>query len=1047
MKLPEFSVRRKVTASMIAMILVVVGLIAFTRLGLDFFPDLEYPTVSVITTYRGASSEDIETTITKPLEQVVSSVSGVKKVTSQSSEGVSVLMVEFEWGTNLDFAAQDIRDQIGIYRNFIPQNASNPLVFKFNLSQFPVVFYGITSNGNMSTYELKKLIEDEVKPRLERLDGVASAAVFATDEREIRVEVDKNALISYNLPLERVLMALASENINTPAGDVVERHEDLIVRTLGEFRSVDDIRNVVVGLSQRGEPIYLKDVAQIKDTFKETRNVARVQEQKGVYLFVNKRSGANTAIVGNAVKKEIAKIQPTLPEGINFYLAMDQAEMINMVASRTASNAWMGGILAIIMIFLFLRNWRPTLIIAIAIPLSVITTFIALYAAGYTLNLMTLGGLALGVGMLVDNAIVVIENTFRHIEEGKQVEKASVLGASEVGMAITASTLTTLIVFLPVVFASGLTGKLTQPLALTIAFSLVSSLFVALTLVPLFSSLLFKARATKLVEKTEAEGECVVKEPRFARAREIYRKWLTRALKKRKLVLAMAFGLFVIALALVPFMGTEFLPQSDRNFIMIKVKLPVGTSLEQTNRILTRAERILREQPEVQLVSAQAGSRAEEDPSDMASGMGVTGTHEGLLWIRLVPREQRKYTDVQILERVRALLPKVENVKFEQINMESAMMAGAQAPVEIKIFGKDLEVLRQLGDTIVKKISDVEGLRDLTHSLAQGKPEYQFSLDRERASRLGLTVGQVASTVQTATMGTVVGRYRDGSDEVNIRVILAKPFRDSLEEIKKIPLMSQTGRMIFLEQVADWKRGEGPIQITRENQMRKISVTANIAGRDLGSVVKDIKKRLQELEKQLPPGYFLEYGGSYDQMIEAFKVLAAALALALLLVYMVMASQFEHFLHPFVIMFTIPLAIIGVIFGLFFSGKPISLPALIGVILLAGIAVNNGIVMIDYINQLIRRGIEKQEAVIRGAVTRLRPVLLTALTTILGMLPMAVTRSSGSEFRSPMAMSVVGGLIATTLLTLFIIPIIYSLINKISFKDYDDKEKQSAPCE
>ncbi|MGQ9800479.1 MAG: efflux RND transporter permease subunit [Candidatus Saccharicenans sp.] len=1045
MKLPEFSVKRKVTASMIAMILVVIGLIAFSRLGLDFFPDLEYPTVSVITTYRGASSEDIEKTITEPLEQVVSSVSGVKKVTSQSSEGVSVLMVEFEWGTNLDFAAQDIRDQIGLYRNFLPTNASNPLVVKFNLSQFPVVFYGITANSGYSTYDLKKLIEDEVKPRLERLDGVASAAVFSTEEREIRVEVDKNALISYNLSLDRVLMALAAENINVPAGDVVERHQDLIVRTLGEFRSVEDVRNVVVGLSQRGEPIYVRDIAQVKDTFKETRSVARVQEQNGVYLIANKRSGANTALVGNAVKKEVNKLQATLPGNIVFNMAMDQAEMINMVAGRTSNNAVVGAILAIVLIFLFLRNWRPTMIIAIAIPLSVITTFVALYAAGYTLNLMTLGGLALGVGMLVDNAIVVIENTFRHIEEGKHVEEAAVIGASEVGMAITASTLTTIIVFLPVVFAGGITGKLTQPLALTIVFSLVSSLFVALTLVPLFSSLLFKAWAKKKAERKEEDEECAVKEPRFAAARTFYRNLLTSALRKRKTVLAVAFGLFVVSLITVAFLGTEFMPQSDRNFLMVRIKLPVGTSLEETNRVLSQVEKIFRQQPEVSLVSAQAGSRAEEDPADMASGMGLTGTHEGMLWVRLVNRSERKYSDIEILERVRRMLPQLENFKFEQINMEASMMGGAAAPVEIKIFGKDLETLREIGDSVIRRINDVEGLRDLTHSLAQGKPEYQFALDRERAARLGLSVAQVSSTIQTATQGTVVSRYRDGSDEINIRVILAKQYRDSLEEIRKTPLMSPAGKTIYLEQIADWKRGEGPIQITRENQMRRISVTANIAGRDLGSVMRDIRGRLAEVEKQLPAGYFLEYGGSYEQMIDAFKILAAALALAVLLVYMVMASQFENFLHPFVIMFTIPLAIIGVIFGLLVSGKPVSLPALIGVVILAGIAVNNGIVMIDYINQLIRRGLDKREAIIKGAVTRLRPVLLTALTTILGMLPMAVAGGSGAEFRSPMAVAVVGGLTATTLLTLFIIPIVYSIFNRISFKDYAP-QTEDLPC-
>ncbi|MDI6849106.1 MAG: efflux RND transporter permease subunit [Candidatus Saccharicenans sp.] len=1032
MKLPEFSVRRKVTASMIAMILVVIGLISLSRLGLDLFPELEYPTVSVITSYRGASSEDIEMTITEPLERVVSSVSGVKKVTSQSSEGVSVLMVEFEWGTNLDFAAQDIRDQIGISRNFLPDNASDPLVVKFDISQLPVAFYGVTANSGYSTYDLKKLIEDEVKPRLERLDGVASAAAFSPDEREIRVEVNKNALISYNLSLERVMAALATENINAPAGDVVERHEDLIIRTLGEFQSIEDIRNVVVGLSQRGEPIYIRDIAEVKDTFKETRSVARVQGQRGAFLIVSKRSGANTALVGNAVKKEISKIQDTLPGNIEFHMAMDQAEMINRVASNTANNGLIGALLAAALIFLFLRNWRPTLIIAIAIPLSVITTFVAMYAAGYTLNLMTLGGLALGVGMMVDNAIVVIENTFRHIEEGKHVEQAAVIGASEVGMAITASTLTTIIVFLPMAFTGGITGKLTQPLALTITFSLVASLFVALTLVPLFSSLLFKVKA----KKAKAEEELVIKEPRFAAVRSFYRNLLTRALRKRKTVLTATAVLLLVSLVIVVFMGAEFIPESDQNTLLVRVKLPVGTSLEETDRVITQVEKIFRQQPEVALVSVQAGTRADEDSAGMASRMGITGTHEGLLIVKLFHRSERKHTDAEILERVRKMLPRLENYTFEQVNMQESAITGAAAPVEIKLFGKDLEMLREIGDTIVKRIGDVEGLRDLTHSLAEGKPEYQFSIDRERAARLGLSVAQVSSTVQTATLGTVVNRYRDGSDEINIRVVLASEYRDSLEEIRKTPLMSPAGKTIYLEQIADWKRGEGPIQITRENQMRKISVTANIAGRDLGSVMRDIRSRLGDFEKQLPPGYFLEYGGSYQQMIDAFKVLAAALALAVLLVYMVMASQFENFLHPFIIMFTIPMAIIGVIFGLLVSGKPVSLPALIGVIILAGIAVNNGIVMVDYINQLIRRGLDKKEAIIRGAVTRLRPVLLTALTTILGMLPMAVAGGSGAEFRSPMATAVVGGLVATTLLTLFVIPIVYSIFNRVSFKDY-----------
>lgn len=1034
MKLPEYSVRRRVTTSMVAMILVVVGLITFSRLGLDFFPDIDFPTVSVITTYRGASSEDIEKTITKPLEQIISSVNRVKKVSSSTAEGVSVIMVEFEWGTNLDFAAQDIRDQIGLYENYLPEEAANPLVVKFNLAQLPIIFYGITANR--PTFELQKLIEEDVAPRLERIDGVASARVFSTEVREIQVALDKAALEARNLSLDRVLTALRLENVNLPAGYLIERHADYLVRTMGEFESIEDIGRVVVGATSTGQPIYLADIASVLDTTKETRYVGRIQRQKGVFLIVSKRSGANTAIAGNEVKKEIERIKQALPPDIQFFTAMDQSKMITRVAGRTASNALQGGILAILLIFLFLRNWRPTLTIAIAIPLSIITTFIAFYLAGYTLNLLTLGGLTLGIGMLVDNAIVVIENTFRHIEEGKDQKKAAILGASEVGMAITASTLTTIVVFFPVVFAQGITGRLTRGLALAIAFSLISSLFVALTVVPLLSSLLFKPKeALNPAGKTSKEGPStrLRKNFRFEKARAVYRRWLTRALERRWWVLGGAIGIFVLSLAIVPFLGTEFMPTMDRDMILLKVKMPIGTALEETNRVISLVESLMMKQPEIKIVTAQAGSAAEEDPSDTASSFSNAGPHEGILWVGLVDRKERNFSDAEILERIRRQLPRLEKVKFEALDM-SQMMTGAQAPVEIKLFGRDLGRMKEIADAIVARIQDVEGLRDLTHSLAEGKPEYQIKVDRERAAKLGLMVSQVATTVQTATLGRVATRFREESEEIDVRVRFQEEDRDTLAEIGSIPLITPANKVVYLNQVATITRGEGPIQITRENQSRRISVTANIANRDLGSVVRDIKKRIAPIERQLPPGYFLEYGGAYEQMQEAFLILAGAFALATLLTYMVMASQFESFRHPFVIMFTIPLAAIGVVLALLLSGQTVNLPVLIGFILLGGIAVNNGIVMIDYINQLRRRGMTTAEAIVEGAVTRFRAVLLTALTTILGMMPMALSTSEGAEMRAPMAITVVGGLTATTFLTLFIIPIIYSLFEKATFK-------------
>jgi len=1027
MKIPEFSVNRKVTTAMLVMILVVLGTIAFFQLGLDFFPDLEFPTVSVITTYRGASSEDIENTITRPLEQIINSVSRVKKVNSLTIEGASVIMVEFEWGTNLDFAAQDIRDQIGLYQSYLPEEAADPLVVKFNFSQFPIIFGGITADR--PTVELKEIIEDEVAPRIERIDGVASVQVFSTEVREILVDVDKAALESLNLSLDQILLALRMENLNLPAGYLVERHAEFLIRTIGEFESVEDIEKTIVGSSQNGQPVYLRDVAEVRDGLKEARFISRIQREKGVIYTISKRSGANTVITAKAVNKELARIQQTLPEDIEFWPFMDQANMVQQVINRTGSNALVGGILAIFFLFVFLRNWRPTLTIALAIPLSVITTFIALYLAGYTINLLTLGGLALGIGMLVDNAVVVIENIFRHLEEGKNRDEAAKRGASEVGMAITASTLTTIAVFFPMVFAKGITGKLTQGLALSITFALLASLFVALTIVPMVASLLFKAN------KNQNAGGKTERKIEFEKARNFYRKILHKSLKRRGWVLAGVLGLFLFSFVIVPFLGTEFMPSQDQDMIILNVKMPVGTSIDETNRVAQMVEELLVQQPEVKTVSAQIGSAAEEDPSDLAGGFSNSGTHEGIVWVGLTPQTEREDSDLEIMERIRKKLPQLKGVKFEVMDMSQMMLGGSSAPVEIKIFGKDIYRLREVADNIVDRIQDVEGLRDITHTFSQGKPEYHIRINREQASRMGLMVSQIANTIQTASLGTVATRYREGNDEIDIRVRLRKQSRDSFDDIENIPILTPLNQMVRLDQVASITKGEGPIQIDRENQARVVTVLANISGRDLGSVVKDIKQKIGGVERGLPSGYFIEFGGQYDDMQEAFVIMAAAFALAILLVYMIMASQFESFKHPFVIMFTIPLALFGVIVALLVSGKPISLPVLIGFIMLGGIAVNNGIVMVDYINQLKRRGVEKKEAILQACTVRLRPVLITALTTILGMLPMALSTSQGSEMRAPMAITVVGGLIATTLLTLFVIPIMYSLFDRVSFKE------------
>ncbi|HHF52610.1 MAG TPA: efflux RND transporter permease subunit, partial [Candidatus Aminicenantes bacterium] len=623
----------------------------------------------------------------------------------------------------------------------------------------------------------------------------------------------------------------------------------------------------------------------------------------GVYLFISKRSGANTVTAAEAVKKELKEIKKTLPEGIQFYTAMDQADMIQDVIRRTGGNALAGGILAILFIFIFLGNWRPTITIAVAIPLSVIATFIALYAAGYTLNLLTLGGLALGIGMLVDNAVVVIENIFRHLEEGKERREAAKIGASEVGMAITASTLTTIAVFFPMVFASGITGRLTRGLALSIAFSLIASLFVALTIVPMLASYIFKLRKKRVQEKP--------KNKLFSRLRGFYEKALHKALMHRGKVLGGAVVLLLVSFALVPFIGTEFMPSSDRDMLLIKVKMPIGTSLEETDRVTSLTEDVLLNEPEVEIVSAQVGSMSEEDASDTASGFAASGVHEALLWVGLKEQEERDLSDLEVLEKIRGKLPKYKGVEFESIDMSQMMTGGSEAPVEIKVFGKDLSRLKETADSIVSRVKDIEGLRDVRHSLEEGKPEYRIKIDREKTAQMGLTVAQVGNAVQTVSLGRVATQYREEDDEFDVRVRLQKKYRDDLDDIRNIPLKTSAQTMIKLSQVAQIEQGEGPVKINRENQGRVVTINANIAGRDLGSIMEDIKDNLAGLEKSLPTGYFIEYGGQYKDMQDAFLIMIGVFLLASLLVYMIMASQFESFLHPLVIMFTVPLGLIG----------------------------------------------------------------------------------------------------------------------------------------
>jgi len=1022
MKISNFAVNKPVTISMIMLIIIVLGGMFFTQLGLDMLPDIEYPIVSVVTTYSSVAAEDIEEVITKPIEDSVSTVKDVKSIKSFSQEGLSAVMIEFNWGTNLDFAAQDVRDKVGMIEDYLPTDASKPLVVKVDIGAMPVLAYGVTSIS-IDTLELKELLEDNIKEKLERLDGVASVELRGGQQREILVKINKPILESYSLTLNQVTQILRGENINLSGGFIEAAGEEFSLRTVGEYKNLEEIENTV--LVVRGDkPIYLKDVAEVIDTHKELRGYGRTNKQDSILLIINKQSGANTTQVADTIKKELPKIKEYLPGDVDFALAMDQSHMIKTSTNSVTNSAIIGGLLAAVLIYIFLRNWRPTLTIFLAIPLSLIATFIPMRLVGYTLNLMTLGGLALGIGMLVDNAVVVIENIYRHLEEGKDRKTAAEIGASEVGMAITASTFTTIAVFFPMALGEGIAGQLSRGLALTIVFALASSLFVALTLVPMMASKIFKKRTAEEYRKTSGEAS-------FERVQRFYKKVITWALNHRMITILITVGLLLATIASIPLIGTEFMPTSDQSMMIVQVSMPVGTSLEETNSAVGILEEKIVGLDSLISATTFIGM-TEASSQGVAMGFGGGGVNEAQIMMRLKDKKERSMSSEQIQEYIRKNTPKIKGIEVSFMDMSAALMGGGNTPVVINVFGKDLDELKKITEDIARKISTIEGVRDIDTTFSQSKPELVIKIDREKASHLGLTIGQIGSAVRNSMQGVVATQLRQGGEETDIRVRYDEIYRNNLEQIQNLTITTPVGMMVPLKQVALIEEAVGPVKIDREDRSRLVAVTASVLDRDVGSVISDIKEKLKDL--QLPPGYFFEYAGSYEQMQDTFKTLGLALLLAIVLVYMVMASQFESLIDPFVVMFELPLAFIGVGLALLITGQNLSLPSMMGVIMLAGIVVNNAIVLIDYVNQLQKRGMEKHQALIQAGLTRLRPILITSATTVLAMIPMALARGEGSEMMRPMAIAVIGGLTVATVLTLVVIPVIYSIVERISYK-------------
>lgn len=1030
MKIAEFSVNKRVTIFIITVLVIILGGISLSRLGLEMFPDLDYPVISIVSIYNGASPQDVEEAVTKPMETAIATVKNIKRITSESLENAALVMVEFNWGTNLDFAAQDLRDAIEQISDYLPAGVSKPLVMKFNLSDMPILMYGVTGGNN--SYELRKLLEDEVATKLKHLKGVASVVVYGGDEREKQIIVDKNKIEQYKISIDEITQIVAAGNLNMSAGHIQQRKDEFLLRTMAQYKTIEEIENLPIKLTGTGKVIYLKDVALVRDGFKEQRNILKTNKRPTSMLMISKESGANTLTVSKTVKKELALIETEFSDNLLFHEVMDMGMPIARVTSGAVSNLIIGGVLAICIMFLFLRNWRPTLAISLAIPISVVATFIPIYLAKFTLNIMTLGGLALGVGMLVDNSIVVIENIYRHLEMGKGKFQAAKMGASQVAMAITASTLTTIAVFFPMIFAEGMTGILVRGLALTVAFSLAASLLVSLTIVPVIASVVFrKAKDRPQVDKSQEIFEGI---------KHKYSRLLEWVLDNRGKTLSLVGALLLLSL-LIPIsgmIGTEFMPASDMPFLVLNIKMPIGTPLEETDLVFSQIEDVIINTEGVKTVMVLIGPMSEAQA--MADPTNPQDVNEGQIFVRLLMAEERQLSTEQIKEKVRSQLPLVQGAEFNFMSSEEMMGGGQAKPVEINIFGKDLTTLRSLAEQLEKRMQDVPHVTDIVNSMKQGKPEYHIILDKDKAFYYGLTAAQIASSIKTASWGSVCGIFRQGGEEIDIMVRLQEEKRNSFEDIMRLSVISPLGFAVPLNQIARLELAEGPSKISHEKQSRKVMITASISGtRDVGGVVKNIQDSTSDILAELPAGYYVEFSGAYKDMQEAFLTLAGALLLAIILVYSVMASQFESLRQPFIVMFTMPLAVIGVMLILGITGTTLSVASFVGLIILSGIVVNNGIVLIDHMNQLRAEGKVIREAILQAGRDRIRPVLITAITTMGGMLPMAISSGQGSELKSPMALTVIGGLISATFLTLFVIPAIYSILAKRMKKVEEDE--------
>jgi HAE1 family hydrophobic/amphiphilic exporter-1 len=1033
--LPKFAIKRPVMVSMIFLIFIILGGISFVLLPIDLFPDLDLPVVMVVANYEGAGPSEIETMVAKPLENALAGTKNMKNIYSYSLEEACVMLVEFDWGSDMDVAAADVREYVDMVRFNLPEEVESPSVIKFDPSMMPIIFLGVSGEG-LTPAELRYYAEEIIQPRLERLDGVAAAFPIGGLEREIKVEIDRTRLDALGLSVNQIIAAIGASNLNLPAGHLKFGQKDFLVRTTGQFTHPSQLEKVIIS-NHQGIPIRLRDVANIRDDYKEQTSVVRVGGAPAIAMLVQKESQANTVTVAERVKKALAGVKRELPPGTGIDLVWDSSDYIKKSVSNVERSALEGGLLAIIIILVFLRSFSSTLIISVAIPVSVLVTFVLIYFGEMTLNITTLGGLALGIGRLVDDAIVVLENIFRHRQRGERPAEAAVVGASEVSTAVLAATATTIIVFVPIFFVKGMVGILFRPMGYTVIMSLAASYFVAMILIPLLSSKFLKVEKIGNPKALSSKGKLFQLTQRFFDAvDDHYHKVLSWCITHKTMVILGVALALILSLPLMNLIGAEFIPQMDEGQFEVSLKMPVGTELKQTEQIITQMENVIIENvPELNTIMVRGGVEGEGWQALSSIFQDITGSHAANLEVSLVDRSKRERSMFEIMEILRH---KFKDIPDAEIHVKSAGMTeqmtsfgGAAAPIVVEIRGYDMETARRLAQEVKEIIEQTPGSRDVRIMREEGLPELQIKIDRDRAAALGLTLGQVAQTIKTNVKGMVASLFRDPmlGKEYKVLVQLREEDRKNLLDLDRIFITSPLGNQIPLSNLAEVIKAKGPVKIDRKNQERIILVTSQAYQRAPGTVAAEVESKIKR-GIQVPENFMVDVTGAYQEQKESFTILLYALVLAMVLIYMVLAAQFESLLDPFIVMFSVPLGIIGVVWGLFLTGKTLSILSFVGMIMMAGIVVSNAILLVDYTNILRKRGLKLHDAVVNAGKTRLRPILMTSFTTMLALVPMALGLGEGGEMYSPLAVAVISGLFISMALTLIFIPTLYTVFEE-----------------